>query len=89
MFGVDGSYMSEVYADPANRDVNRIDGDTLVNAVLGWDAPDDAWRVEFQMLNLTDELYYIDACDIHDSQGTVIMQPEVPSTYNLSFRRNF
>jgi hypothetical protein len=57
--------------------------------VLRWDAPDDAWRIEAQWLNLTDEVYYIDAYDVHDSQGTVIMQPGVPMTWNLSFQRNF
>jgi iron complex outermembrane receptor protein len=86
---VDGSYMSDIYTDPANRSVNQIDGYTLVNAVLRWDAPDDAWRIEAQWLNLTDEVYYIDAYDVHDSQGTVLMQPGLPMTWNLSFQRNF
>ena len=86
---VDGSYTSDMYTDPANRSVNQIDGYTLVNAVLRWDAPDDAWRVEAQLLNLTDEVYYIDAYDVHDSQGTVLMQPGLPMTWNLSFQRNF
>jgi outer membrane receptor protein involved in Fe transport len=81
--------MSEVFADPTNRDTNFIDGYNLVNAVLRWNAPDDAWRIEAQWLNLTDEVYYIDAYDVHDSQGTVIMQPGVPMTWNLSFQRNF
>jgi hypothetical protein len=56
---------------------------------LRWDAPDDAWRVEAQWLNLTDEVYYIDAYDVSISQGTTIMQPGVPMTWNLSFQRNF
>jgi outer membrane receptor protein involved in Fe transport len=81
--------MSEVYADPINGPTNFIDAYTLVNAVLRWDAPDDTWRIEAQWLNLTDELYYIDAYDVHDSQGTTIMQPGVPQTFNLSFQRNF
>ena len=89
MVRVDGSYMSEVYADPTNRDTNFIDGYTLVNAVLRWDAPDDNWRIQAEWLNLTDEFYYIDAYDVHDSQGTVIMQPGLPMTWNLSFQRNF
>jgi len=89
MIRVDGSYMSEVYADPTNGPTNFIDGYTLVNAVLRWDAPDDGWRIELQMLNLTDEVYYIDAYDVYDSQGTTLMQPGVPSTFNLSFQRNF
>ena len=89
MFRVDASYMDEVFADPTNREVNRIDDYTLVNAILRWDAPSEDWRIEAQWLNLTDEVYYIDAYDVHDSQGTVISQPGMPSTFNLSFQRNF
>ncbi|HZD52260.1 MAG TPA: TonB-dependent receptor, partial [Woeseiaceae bacterium] len=89
MFRVDGSYISDVYADPDNREVNRLDGYTLVNALLRWDSPEDTWRMELQWLNLTDEVYYIDAYDVHDSQGTVLAQPGLPSTWNLSFQRNF
>ena len=89
MVRVDASYMDEVYADPSNRVVNRIDDYTLVNAVIRWDAPSEDWRIEAAWLNLTDEVYYIDAYDVHDSQGTVISQPGLPSTFNLSFQRNF
>ena len=68
---------------------NFIDGYTLVNAVARWMAPDDAWQIELQLLNLTDEVYYIDAYDVASSQGTVIMQPGIPMTWNLSFQKNF
>jgi len=90
MFRIDGSYMDDVYVDPLNRDaLNRIDGYTLVNAVIRWDSPNDDWRIEAQWLNLTDEVYYIDGYDVNDSQGTVLMQPGLPSMFNLSFQRNF
>jgi len=89
MLRADASYMSEVYADPTNSINNRIDGYTLVNAVARWTAPDDEWRIELQLLNLTDEVYYIDAYDVSTSQGTTIMQPGIPMTWNLSFQRNF
>jgi len=89
MVRVDASYMDEVYADPTNRPVNRIDDYTLVNAIIRWSAPSEDWRIEAAFMNLTDELYYIDAYDVHDSQGTVISQPGLPSTFNLSFQRNF
>ena len=89
MFRADASYMSEVYADPGNGPTNFIDGYTLLNAIVRWQAPDDAWSIEAQWLNLTDELYYIDAYDVSTSQGTTIMQPGLPSTFNISFQRNF
>jgi iron complex outermembrane receptor protein len=86
---VDGSYMDEVFADPTNREVNRIDDYTLVNAILRWTAPNEDWRIEAQFLNLTDEVYYIDAYDVHDSQGTVVSQPGIPYNWNIGFQRNF
>ncbi len=89
MVRVDANYVDEYFADPTNRVVNRLPDYTLVNAVLRWDAPEDDWRIELAFLNLTDELYYIDAYDVHDSQGTVLAQPGVPATWNLSFQRNF
>ncbi len=89
LFRVDANYVDEYFADPTNRDVNRLPDYTLLNAVIRWDAPNDDWRIEAQWLNLTDELYYIDAYDVHDSQGSVIAQPGVPATWNLSFQRNF
>lgn len=89
MLRMDANYVDEYFADPTNRDVNRLPDYTLVNAVLRWDAPNDDWRIEAAWLNLTDELYYIDAYDVNDSQGTVIAQPGVPATFNLAFQRNF
>jgi len=89
MFRADASYMSKVYADPTNGPTNLIDGYTLVNGVIRWNAPDDAWSIEAQWLNLTDEVYYIDAYDVSSSQGTTISQPGLPMTWNLSFQRNF
>ncbi len=89
MFRVDASYMDEVYADPTNKEVNRLDDYTLINAIVRWDAPDGAWRIEAKFMNLTDEVYYIDAYDVSATQGTVISQPGLPQTWNVSFQRNF
>ena len=89
MVRLDASYMDDVYADPTNRPVNLLEAYTLMNAVARWTAPDDEWQIEFQMLNLTDEVYYMDAYDVSGTQGTVLAQPGLPSTFNLSFQRNF
>ena len=89
MFRVDANYMDDVYADPTNRPVNLLEAYTLVNAIGRWTAPDDAWSIELQLLNLTDEVYYIDAYDVSAGQGTVISQPGIPQTWNVSFQRNF
>ncbi len=89
MVRVDASYLDDVYADPTNKPVNLLEAYTLTNAIARWTAPDDVWQIEFQWLNLTDEVYYIDAYDVSASQGTVLAQPGLPSTFNLSFQRNF
>jgi outer membrane receptor protein involved in Fe transport len=89
MVRVDASYMDDVYADPTNKPVNQLDAYTLMNAIARWTAPDDAWQIEFQWLNLTDEVYYMDAYDVSSSQGTVISQPGLPQTFNFSLQRNF
>ena len=89
MFRVDGTYQSDIYADGINGPTNFIGSYTLVNAILRWTAPDDRWSIEGDLMNATDEIYYIDAYDVHDSQGTTIMQPGVPRTFNISFQRNF
>jgi iron complex outermembrane receptor protein len=89
LFRIDANYTSEIYIDPTNRAINQIDAYTLVNAVARWTAPDEAWQIEAQWLNLTDEVYYLDGYDVSGSQGTVIMQPGLPQTFNLSFQKNF
>jgi iron complex outermembrane receptor protein len=89
MMRLDTSYMDDVYADPTNKPVNLLENYTLMNLVLRWTAPDDAWQIEAQWLNLSDEVYYMDAYDVSSGQGTVIAQPGIPSTFNVSFQRYF
>ena len=89
MVRLDANYMDEQYADPTNRPVSRIEDYTLTNLIARWTAPDDAWQIEAQWLNLTDEFYIIDMYDVSGSQGTVLAQPGLPQTVNVSFQRNF
>ncbi|MGH6628264.1 MAG: TonB-dependent receptor, partial [Burkholderiales bacterium] len=86
---LDGSHQGDQYADATNDPINQIDGFTLFNALAWWDSPDADWRIEFQWLNFTNKLYYMDLYDVHSSQGTVLAQPGLPQTFNISFTRNF
>ncbi|HLF30493.1 MAG TPA: hypothetical protein VI566_05625 [Xanthomonadales bacterium] len=61
----------------------------MFNAIAWWDSPNDDWRIEFQWLNFTDKVYYIDLYDVSASQSTVLAQPGLPQTFNISFTRNF
>ena len=86
---LDASYQSEQYADATNKALNRIDSYTLYNAMAWWESPDNDWRIQLEWLNLSDKVYYIDLYDVSASQGTVLAQPGLPETFNISFTRNF
>ena len=86
---LDAAYQSEQYADATNKALNRIDSYTLYNAMAWWESPDNDWRIQLEWLNLSDKVYYIDLYDVSASQGTVLAQPGLPETFNISFTRNF
>ncbi len=76
-------------SNPTNDPLNLIDDYTLVNARLWWASPDDDWVIEFEVMNLTDKLYYLTKFDQYQSVGQIIGQPGLPATYGISVRRNF
>lgn len=88
---VDAIYQSKTYGDATNKPVNQIDDYTLMNAIVWWDSADEDWRIDFTVLNLTDEVYYHDKYDLSGitSAGSVLAQPGMPRTYHLAFQRNF
>jgi outer membrane receptor protein involved in Fe transport len=85
----DAAYQGEVYADPTNNITNLIDSYTLTNLLAWWESPEGDWRLEFQCLNCTDEVYYHDLYDQSGSWGAVLAQPGMPRTYNFAIQRNF
>jgi len=86
---VDAAHQGKMYADATNKPVNEIPAYSLYNFIAWWDSPDQDWRVEFQWLNFTDKFYIVDMYDVVGSQGTVLAQPGLPQTFNISFTRNF
>jgi iron complex outermembrane receptor protein len=85
----DAYYQSDTYADATNSPLNLIEAYTLVNLVTWWDAPDEGWRIEFTVMNLFDEVYYLDLYDQANAFGAVLAQPGLPRTYGIAFQRNF
>jgi iron complex outermembrane receptor protein len=61
----------------------------LLNAHLTWRDSDDAWRVAFEVKNVTDKLYYYGYFDNRSSSQTVLGEPAPPREWAVSLRRNF
>jgi len=87
----DGWYQSKTYADATNSTLNQIDAYTLLNLVAWWDSPDSDWRLQLEVQNATDEIYYYDKYDQSGfgSVGSVLAYPGLPRTFNFSFTRYF
>ncbi len=59
-------------------------GYALVNARLGYEAPDGAWRIEAFVENLFDKAYIMDAGNTGDSLGLPTFIGGAPRFYGLS-----
>ena len=71
------------FSNPLNEKQQSVD---ILNASVGWTAPDDKWNVKLWGKNLTDEKYW----GFNNSTGTVTKQvPAAPRTYGVSFGFNF
>lgn len=55
---LDGSYQSDIYAEPVNADYNLIESRTVYNTRIAYHSADDAWETSLAVLNLTDEEYF-------------------------------
>jgi outer membrane protein OmpA-like peptidoglycan-associated protein len=77
-----------VYTDATNTPLNKIESYTLLNFIAWWESANSDWRIKFEWLNLTDKVYYMDMYD-QTGQGTILAQPGLPQTFNISFQRNF
>ena len=68
---------------------SKIDSRILANARLSWSDQKDAWKVSFEVRNLTDEYYFQTKGDVTTSLGTVSGVPGLPRTYLVSVERKF
>ena len=88
-FRIDANFQDDVYSNPTNSSFNLIEGYTLTNARLWWEAPGSDWELGFEIRNLTDELYYHTLFDQHLSVGQIQAQPGLPRTWLMTATRNF
>jgi len=86
---VDATYQDDIYTNPANGELNKIDSYTLTNARLWWQAPDQDWELGLEVQNLTDELYYYTKFDQNNSVGQITGTPALPRTYRLTATKSF
>ena len=89
---INANYQDQIYSTPTNDDTyNLIEDYTLVNARLTWNSPDEDWQAALEFNNITDELYYLNLFDQHQttSVGQVIANPGLPFTWGISIKRYF
>jgi len=88
---INTNYQDEIYSTPTNDTFNLIDDYTLINARLTWNSPDEDWQAALEFNNITDELYYLNLFDQHQttSVGQVIANPGLPFTWGISIKRYF
>lgn len=72
---------------------NRIDSRFLANAHLTWTAPEEDWRVIFEVQNLTDKYYFT---SMYEQSGgptsganTISGAPGLPRTWSMTFKHDF
>jgi iron complex outermembrane recepter protein len=74
---------------PDNVQDEFQNGYALVNARLGYAAPDDRWRIEAFVENLFDKEYLKDAGNTGDALGLATAVPGTPRTYGVTGRVAF
>lgn len=86
---VDTSYQDDVYSNPTNHPLNRIDSYNLSNARLWWQSSAEDWELGLEIKNLTDKLYYLTKFDQFRSVGQIQAQPAMPRTWMMYATRRF
>lgn len=88
---LDATYQDDVYTSDTNAATNLIEAETVANARVWWNSPEDTWQVALEVSNLFDEYYYL---MINDQAGSATLgqttaMPALPRQYSLSIKRNF
>lgn len=86
---LDTAFQDDVYSNPTNHPLNRIDSYNLSNARLWWQSPAEDWELGLEIKNLTDKLYYLTKFDQFRSVGQIQAQPAMPRTWMLYASRRF
>ncbi|MEO8306621.1 MAG: TonB-dependent receptor [Pseudomonadota bacterium] len=86
---LDAAYQGDIYTNAENTIWSKIDSRILTNARLTWSDLKDAWKVSFEIRNLTDEYYFQTKGDATTALGTVSGVPGLPRTFLMSVERKF
>ena len=87
---LDSSYQDDVFTSAINHPNAMIENYTVSNAKLMWRSPADDWQASFEIMNLTDEIYFENIYDRwFSSAGQVGAGIAMPRNYALRLRRNF
>lgn len=86
---LDATYQGDIYTNPTNGPLNKIDAYTLTNFRTWWESPDSDWEIAFEVQNLSDKLYYLTKFDQANSVGQVTGTPGLPRTWRLLAKKVF
>lgn len=88
-FRIDSSYQGEVFTDAINAPTNRIDSYTVTNARLMWGSASGEWEADFEVTNLTDEVYFRNIFDQFTTSGQIAGGIAPPRMYAFHIERTF
>ncbi|MEE8307665.1 MAG: TonB-dependent receptor, partial [Gammaproteobacteria bacterium] len=85
----DASYSDSFFYNLRNFDSDQFDSYTLVNAVLGWNSPEEHWNINLAARNLTDEHAGIFGFDLATLCGCNEISFRPPTEYAVQLRYSY
>jgi len=85
----DISWSDKAYYNLRNFDADQFDDYTLVDAILGWTSPEEAWNVSIAGRNLTNEFAGIQGFDLATLCGCNELSYRQPRRVELTARFSF
>ncbi|MGI9343134.1 MAG: TonB-dependent receptor [Gammaproteobacteria bacterium] len=85
----DFTWSDEAFYNLRNFDADKFDSYTLVNAIIGWTSPEEAWNVSLAGRNLTDEFAGIQGFDLATLCGCNEVSFRQPRRVELGIQFSF
>jgi len=89
LFYLDARFAGENDTSISRAPVTRNEATTILNGRLGLIHPDDSWRLELWVRNLTDATYFIGSFEVPEQTGSFAVYPFEPRTVGVTFRAGF
>ncbi len=86
---LDASFQDDIYTNPDNAELGRVDDYTLLNAKLTWTNPDSDLEASLGVTNLADKYYYKTKFNLSTNSGVVTGVPGRPREWYLSVKKYF